>query len=215
MQTNIRRNHMNNNTKEATAILEAVSKFGCISIEQAAYFMPPTLISKEKYHENIINHFVYTKQLVKDGDAVCSPNCKYAHKETIDSIWAMIEILERLSTTDAPISEALEESYAGTKPETLTFILDGSKIIHTIPVYSSGDITSILFAQEKYYANGHKHGDEENSNSIYYFVLRDSKFLQDISKLNLTFPYKIAYLTDNGNARPAIKLLQPPKKANS
>lgn len=212
MNHNIKRPTMIGNTKEATAILEAISKFGCISIEQAAYFMPQTLVKRENYHEIIINYLVSSKQVIRQDDIICSLNQKYGKPEIIDSIWAMIEILEKLSTSDLHISELLEESFNGNKPETIGFILNSNKVIRIIPVFSSGDITNILFSQERYYSTGHNYGDEENSDLIYYFVLRDTKLLQNISKLNLTYPYKIAFLADGETTRPSIKLLQPPKK---
>lgn len=200
------------NTKEATAILEAISKYGCITAEQAPYFMPESPISRENYHESIINYLVSSRQILRDGNYLCSLKCKFGNQKITDSIWTMIEIIEKLTTSSYHISELLEESFNGNKPETIGFILNSSKVIRLIPVYSSADITSILFSQEKYYSTGHKRGEEASSDLIYYLVLRDTNLLQEISKLNLTYPYKLAFLEGDMSVRPSIRLLQPPKK---
>lgn len=203
---------MYSNTKETTAILNAVTTFGCIAINQIPYFMPANNIKRDNYPDSIIGYLLSSNQISKDGDCLCSLRVKHKQQEIIDSIWVMIEIKEKLSSTAVNYDEFLEECFVGSKPETLGFILNSSKVIRLIPVNSTADVTQVFFAQEKYYATGHKATYEDDSDLIYYLIVKDKLLLQDIANLNLTFPYKLAFMEEYEAERPTIKLLQPPKK---
>lgn len=198
------------NSKESKLILDIVNRYGCLAKDQIKYFFKFDPNRPNRDFSSTINYLVSTHQVVEDGNILCSKSLGAKEIEVIDSIWVLIQMIEKYSTEGVPCDEECREAFAGDKPETIGFFLNKETVIKLIPIYSSNDITGALFVQERFYST-HNRGDEEKTPVCYYFVLRDKDRLKALSDAGLTIKHKVAFLSGELFEKPEIKFLNPPK----
>lgn len=199
------KNTMIASTKESKSILDTIYKFGCIAEEQLPYFMPPTNRKTENYHVVVCNHLRAARLITKITDNAYCPfvNGQYS-QAMIDSLWVMIDILDD-GNAEIPMNEKMEVSFKAEYPETLCFIRDFSKTFKILPIETLSQIALIPFVQERFYASANaKPGDEINRKSLELILIREKSFLDEIKKLNLSIPYRIALLEGERDQKPTI-----------
>lgn len=200
------------NSKDAQFILDVVNKYGCLAKDQIKYFFKFDPNRPNRDFSHTINYLVSTHQVIEDDNVLCSKSTGAADIETIDSIWVLINMIERFSSEGVSNDEEVREAFCGDKPETIGFFLNKQTVIRLIPVYSSNDITGALFVQERFYST-HNIGDEDKVPVCYYFIIRDKERLKALSDINLTINHKVALLSGDLFTKPEIKYLNPPKQA--
>lgn len=199
------KNTMIASTKESKAIMDAIYKFGCLAEEQLPYFMPPTSRKTENYHVVVCNHLLAARLITKITDTSYCPyiNGQYS-QAMIDSVWVMIDLLND-GKADPPLSEKLEISFKAEYPETLCFIKDFSKTVKILPIETTAQIALIPFVQERFYASANaKPGEEVKKKSLELIVIRDKAFLEEIKKLDISIPYRVALLEGEYDKKPTI-----------
>lgn len=192
-------------TKESKALSEAIYRYGCITLDQLAYFMPPSTRKTENYHSVICNHLIAAKMAVKTDNNVVYPYINKGYSQPmIDSIWVMIDLLND-GNTDVHLSEKLEVSFRIEYPETLCFIKDCTDTVKLLPIETASQIPLISFVQDRFYVNTNaKVGEESKKKSVTIITIRDKNLLSEIGKLGIAIPHKIAYLEGNPLEKPTI-----------
>lgn len=201
-------------TKESQAIRDAIYRYGCVTQDQLEYFMPPTARKRDNYHAVICNHLISAKIAARTDNGVVFPYINNGYSQAmIDAVWVMIDILSD-ENSEIPLSEKMEVSFKGDHPETLCFIKDSADSVKVIAIETASQIPLLTFAQEKYYASvGRRPGEEIKQRSITIITIRDKSLLNEIGKIGLTIPHKIAYLDGGLLDKPTIKYFgAAPKK---
>ena len=140
---------------EETSIIEkTIYRYGCITADQLAYFLPATqsVIKKckdnENLHVSIVHHLETTRSAIM-LEGIVYPHNKVNYKqEMIDSIWVMLDYLRYVENAPHP-SNMLVRSLHAEHPCTLTFIPSTNPVIKTLCVSDASQITDIIFEQER------------------------------------------------------------------
>lgn len=191
---------------ETVAILNAVTHFGCILKSQAIEFMPPSPYNREEKFKKIINNMLATQKIKAKDEFLTSLESGIDYN-AIDSLWVMMEINKKLSSSPVPLYELIEESFVGTGTEKINFILDKKRIVHIVPINIDTDLTTAVFLQDKYFAKGNG-ADDENARNLYFFVFRNRDLAEAFTKLKLTVPHGVAILEGGIKEKPVITLFQ-------
>lgn len=192
-------------TNESKALTDAIYKYGCITLDQLAYFMPPSTRKKPNYHSIVCNHLISGRLATKLSDNVFCPYVKGEYSQPmIDSIWVMIDLLDD-GNTDIPLSEKLEISFKAEYPESLCFIRNSEDTVKTLAIETPSQLSLIPFVQERFYASANvKPGEEVKRKSVEIIIIRDKSLLSEISKIDIKIPHKIALLEGNVTEKPVI-----------
>lgn len=201
----------NHSIPELEGVLNAVTHFGCLLKAQAIEFMPKTPYERNEKFKRVVNNLKSTQRVKENGDFLTSMSTTSIDYELIDAVWTMMEINEKLSIEKKPVCELIEETFAGTGAEKVSFILNKEKIVHLVPISTDSSITNALFLQDKYFARGNN-AEEKDPRDWYFFIFRNKEVAKSFTQTGFTMPHGIAFLEGEPTEKPVITLYSPKTK---
>lgn len=193
-------------TNEQQKILNMVSKYGCLHIEQAYILLNPiqTHIASILLNMLVKNDYM---DLLQGQYLVMKNSPKGYNPDTIACIWTMMELAQN--------NEEIFESLKATPPATIFFTRNNRESFEIVSLNES-NLINIRTMQDKIIARNKQF--EDITNSWYVFVIDNKEIIAKIKKCNLKFPFIVALHgksdSNSANSKPAIKFMKSIPKTN-
>lgn len=189
-------------TKEQQKILNMISKFGCLHIEQAYQLLNPIQphISTMLINMLVKNEYI---ELVHDKYLV-SRNAKEVNHDTIACIWTMMKLVKS--------NEEIFEAMKAVAPATIYFTRDNKESFEIIPLNET-NLISIRNMQDKILAKNKQF--EDIADNWYVFVIDNKEIIGKIKKCELQFSFIVALHEGQNQAGiPSIRFMKSTPKKN-
>ena len=190
-------------TNEQQKILNIISKYGCLHMEQVYQLLnptPPHIISV------LINMLIKNEYvtLIQDKYLVVKNSSKGVNHDIIACIWTMMKLAKN--------NEEVFESMKAVSPATIYFTRDNKESFEIIPLNETNLIT-IRNMQDKILAKNKQF--EEIADNWYVFVIDNKEIVGKIKKCELQFPFIVALHEGQDQIGvPSIRLMKStPKKS--
>ncbi|MEE1256236.1 MAG: DUF5697 family protein [Lachnospiraceae bacterium] len=167
-------------TNEQQKILNIISKYGCLHIEQAYQLLNPTPPHITSILINMLVKNEYIK-LMQDKYLVAKNSSKGVNHDTIACIWTMIKL--------AKSNEEIFESMKAVAPATIYFVRDNKESFEIIPLNET-NLIAIRNMQDMILEKNKQF--EEIADNWYVFVIDNKEIVGKIKKCELRFPFIVA-----------------------
>lgn len=192
---------------EQQNILNLVSRFGCLDIEQAYYLLKSNPINISAILINMLIKNDYL-ELINEHILVGKGSKKMYDRDIINCIWVMLKIAKNESE--------IYDSMSAQAPAKIYFTINGKDSFELIPVNQS-KLINIRTAQDKYIAKNEQF--KGIANNWIVFVTDDLDVITKIKACNLQFPFLVACVgeIDEKTGIPNISLKKsiPKNKENA
>lgn len=188
---------MSNLTPEQQKIMDFVSRFGCVDIEQLNIIMKPldsdlvtilvNMLIKANRLELINEHYIVVR----------GEKHKY-NRDIINCIWVMIRLAK---------AEDYFTALNGNAPAKMYFTSGGNVAYEVVPINES-TLISIRAMQDRMLAKNKQFKGVLDSYVV--FVCENKEIITKIKECQLKFPFIVAYIerNENGIGMPKMKLLK-------
>ena len=183
---------------EQKRIMEFLSKFGCVDIEQLYIIMRPlnselvtiliNMLVKSNHVEIVAGHYLVLKGQPAD---YC--------KDTILCIWSMMELSRE--------REDYLNALAASSPAKIYFTSKGSNAYELIPI-NEAKLINVRAVQDKIMERNQQFNSILDSWIV--FVCDNREIIYKIKECRLQFPFIVAYVqpSEQPEGRPRIRLLK-------
>lgn len=192
---------MTNFTPEQQQIMDFVSKFGCVDINQLNIIMKPV---DSDMVAILVNMLIKANrlELINEKIIVIRGEKQKYSRDIINCIWAMIRLTN---------AEGYHSALAGIAPAKIYFTRNGKMAFEAVPVNESS-LISIRAVQDKVLAKSKQFKGIFDSYIV--FVCENKDIMKKIKECNLKFQFIVVYIEerDNGSGQPTMKVLKSEPK---
>lgn len=182
-------------SKEQSMLMDIVSRFGCVSLDQAYILMKPAdkRITIQLINMLIKNNYI---SLVQNKYLTIKGSEDKLNRDVINCIWAMMA----LSKYDKKV---VIDSMRAVKPAVLFFSMNDKETFEVIPLNNS-KLINIKATQDMYEAKMSKFSDIVQN--WYVFVIEDPQMLMKLKQYQLPFKFIVALIGEvKENGYPDVK----------
>ena len=189
-------------SKEGEAILSAISKYGCFTVEQSKYFITHIPSAKPDTHKKICE-LLSIKQLA----TLTEPYLLYKDipafsQAPIDALWTTMDILGMDEALGTKLLNTLKPAY----PFSSVFIKNNRTVCKIISVVTAEDLAKVRLADEAFLATTPTQEEREKASNgtVYFITIREKKMLLELEDMHLSIPHKVALLEGGYLDKPTI-----------
>ena len=189
---------------ETRVILNLLNQFDALTIEQIKRIFKGT-----KFNPKPMIAYLCNNRTIKflDNNYAMLQNISTYKPETLYSVWVMLDRIKA-----ERISDSLDLSSARNGSDdngTDIVYINNGKLIEYITFIDEMTLTKVSYIQDTFYTStGVKPGQEEKSNRLYTFVIKDLSILETLSEMQLTIPFMVAYIEGDLEGIPSIEYYQ-------
>lgn len=189
--------HEKKHSPTEEAVLLALDRFGCLSIEQIPYFVPPYTSINDKYISSICRHLLLTRQANFINNEYLVPyKVNEVDESIILSIWTFIDLLK----DNDKIYSFYRNCPAPKYPCNACYIKDNAVLCSIIPILTPSDLSKILIENEKFASYDPNSGLKRE----YVLAVKDLYVIDDLPNFQPQFPIKIAHVEGDLKTRPKV-----------